>query len=181
MEIIVLHGSPRKGKNSDTYAQHFLDGMNSAGSHDVRHFYLNEMKISPCQGCLFCAASKENKCKIEDDMTQIYKAFPTVDIIVWATPMYWGYMTAQMKAALDRMEAIVMGDGFKNKIFVVFLTYRYHYQSTAAFFERICPFFGVEYYVHTCRTTDKNNFDLPISKFSEKLQEAFELGKELGS
>jgi multimeric flavodoxin WrbA len=180
MNVIVLHGSPRKRKNSDTFAQNFLDGMNSAGKHEIIHFYLNEMKISPCQGCMYCATSVGHKCKIEDEMIQIYDAFPVADIVVWATPMYWGYMTAQIKAALDRMEAIVMGNGFKNKTFVVFITYRYHYQSTAAFFERICPFFNVEYHILTCRTMDENERDLLITEFPDKLQEASELGKKLG-
>ncbi len=180
MKVIVLHGSPRKGKNSDIFSQHFLDGLNSVGKNEITHFYLNEMSIKSCQGCLYCATSIGHKCKTEDDMLEIYNAFPAADIVVWATPMYWGYMTAQMKAALDRMEAIVMGNGFKDKTFVVLVTYRYHYQSTVAFFDRVCPFFNVELHTLTCCTMNKSTEqDLPITDFPEKLQQAFELGMKL--
>lgn len=47
-----------------------------------------------------------SRCAIEDDMQKTYKAFIAADIIVFATPMYWGYMTAQTKGVLDRTKAI---------------------------------------------------------------------------
>jgi multimeric flavodoxin WrbA len=45
-------------------------------------------------------------CAVNDDMQQIYRAFVEADVVVFATPMYWGYMTAQLKAVMDRLEAI---------------------------------------------------------------------------
>jgi len=89
-------------------------------------------------------------------------------------------MTAQLKTALDRMESLVMRDGFRGKTFVVLITYRYHCESTVAFFERVCPFFGVQLYVITCRTLDVDtNRDIPILSLPEKLEQAYELGKAL--
>jgi multimeric flavodoxin WrbA len=115
-------------------------------------------------------------------MQEIYAAFPHAEIVVWATPMYWGYMTAQLKTALDRMESLVMGDHWRGKIFVVLITYRHYCESTVAFFERVCPFFGVKLHVITCRTLDLNtNRDIPISSRQDKLEEAYELGRSLGS
>ena len=45
MKIVVLHGSPRKGKNSDTLADSFIEGVYQTEGHSVTHFYLNEMSI----------------------------------------------------------------------------------------------------------------------------------------
>jgi len=91
MRAIVLHGSPRRGGNSDTLAHHFIEGLKTTGDIEVFDFILNDMNIRPCQGCEFCATSEGNRCKIEDDMQQIYDVFADADVVVWATPMYWGY------------------------------------------------------------------------------------------
>lgn len=174
MKAIVLHGSPRKNKNSDTLAESFLKGFNVSQKNDIQHFYTNEMNIRPCQGCESCFVPLEHYCATEDDMQQIYSAFIEADIIVFATPMYWGYMTAQMKAVMDRMEAITQY--FKSKIFVVLITYRHHCESTVVFFKRVCLYFGVNLHVITCRTMDDNEKDLPISCFPVKLEGAYQLG-----
>ncbi len=174
MKVVVLHGSPRKNKNSDTLAEFFLKGLSAGPNRTIWHFYTNEMNIRPCQGCESCSDSLEHYCATEDDMQLIYSAFIDAEIVVFATPMYWGYMTAQMKAAVDRMEAITQY--FKGKIFVVLITYRHHCASTVAFFERICPYFGVDLRVITCRTTDDEENDLPIACFPETLEEAYQLG-----
>lgn len=177
MKITVIHGSPRKHRNSDTMVESFLKGLH--GENSTFHFYTNEMNIRGCQGCLKCDQHLEHFCATEDDMQQIYRAFIESDIIVFATPMYWGYMTAQMKAVMDRMEAIT--GYFKNKIFVVLITYRHHCESTVNFFKRVCPFFGVDLHLITCRTMDEKENDLPISAFPDKLQEAFALGAILSN
>ncbi len=176
MKIIVLHGSPRIGGDSDTLAQAFLDEMQQQTDYQIEHFYLNNMNITPCQGCQSCLTKLQ--CRLTDDMQRIYDAFPSADLVVWATPMYWGYMTAQMKLALDRMEALVCADGWKGKNFVVFLTYHSHVQSTVSFFERVCPFFETELHIVTCHTI-KDNEHIPAAEMPEKLQECRDLAKKL--
>jgi len=179
MNVVVLHGSPRKGMNSDTLADQFLSGLNEQGEHKVIHFYTNELEIRPCQGCLHCATSPGHACAIEDDMTEIYAAYRDSDLIVWATPMYWGYMTAQLKTVLDRMEALAW-EGFEDKTFAVFITYRHHYESTQGFFERIAPHFGIKLHVVTCQTYNpETREDLPISSCVDELAEAYDLGRSL--
>lgn len=179
MKTVVLHGSPRRGMNSDTLAERFLEGLTEGGDAEVTHFYTNELDAEPCQGCLHCATSPGHACAIEDDMGEIYAAYKGSDLIVWATPMYWGYMTAQLKTVLDRMEALAW-EGFEDKTFAVFITYRHHYESTQDFFERIAPHFGIKLYVIPCRTYDpETRADLPISSCVDKLAEAYELGRQL--
>ncbi len=157
MKAIVIHGSPHQHGNSAILAEHFLQGLNAG---EVSHFYPNEMNIRPCQGCEHCAKKLDRYCSTEDDMQQIYSAFIAADLIVFTTPMYWGYVTAQMKLVIDRMEAIT--DHFKGKIFVVLITYRHHCASTVAFFERICPYFKVDLHTLTCCTMDSEEHDIPI-------------------
>ncbi len=176
MEVVVLHGSPKRGGNSDTLAKEFLRGLKN---HQIHHFYLNEMKIKPCQGCLHCATSPGHKCAIDDDMTQIYEEYKKAQLIVWVSPMYWGYITSQMKAAQDRMEALAW-EGFDGKTFAVLLTYRYHYESTANMFKRIAPYFHIDLHIVPCRTYDPEaKRDMPITECTVGLKEAYELGVKL--
>jgi multimeric flavodoxin WrbA len=178
MKAVVLHGSPRKGKNSDTLAESFIKGLTEEKTWKVDHFYLNEMSIAPCQGCLVCSEPPHN-CRIDDDMQRIYPAYKESDLVVWSSPMYWGYLTAQMKTVQDRMEALAW-EGFGNKTFATLFTYRHHYESAANMFRRIAPHFKIDLYVLDCCTYDKETGrDIPIKELSEKLVEAYELGKRL--
>jgi len=172
MKTIILYGSPNKTGNSATLAEYLIRGI---GRSEVKRFYANEMNIKPCQGCQKCFSHLEHYCATEDDMQDIYSAFIEADVVVFATPMYWGYMTAQLKAVMDRMEAIT--GYFKGKTFVVLITYRYHCESTVAFYKRICPYFGVDLHIITCRTMDEQENDIPITSLPEKLQEAYALGE----
>lgn len=183
MRAIVLHGSPRRGGNSDTLAGHFVQGLESTGEVEVFEFVLNDMNIRPCQGCESCMTSENHKCAIDDDMHEIYSAFADSDFVVWATPMYWGYMTAQMKTALDRMEALAMDPEkyWVDKEFVAILTYRHHYQSTVGFFERVQKYFRFRLHVITfCSLNEDSQEDTHVSSCKDKLEEAFQLGKRLG-
>ena len=179
MNAVVLHGSPRKGKNSDTLTESFLSGLRETGPTEVTHFYLNEMDIAPCQGCLECA-EPPHICKINDDMQNIYTQYKKSDLIIWATPMYWGYMTAQMKTAQDRMEALAW-KGFSDKTFAVLITYRHHSESTSNMFKRIAPHFNIDLHVLECCTYDEETGkDFPIEALPEKLRQAYDLGKRVG-
>jgi multimeric flavodoxin WrbA len=183
MRAIVLHGSPRRGGNSDTLADHFIQGLKSTGDIEVFNFILNDMKIKPCQGCQYCMTSENNKCANDDDMNKIYSVFADADFVVWATPMYWGYMTAQMKTALDRMEALAMDPEkyWVDKEFVAILTYRHHYQSTVGFFERVQGYFRFRLNVITfCSLNEEGHEDTHVSSCKEKLEESYQLGRKLG-
>ena len=183
MRVVVLHGSPRRGGNSDTLTEYFVKGVKETGDFEVLDFILNDMNIRPCQGCESCMTSEGHKCVIDDDMHQIYSVFADADIVVWATPMYWGYMTAQMKIALDRMEALAMDPEkyWVDKEFVPILTYRHHYQSTVGFFERVQDYFRFKLNVLTfCTMNTETHEDFHVSSKPEMLEEVYQLGIKLG-
>jgi multimeric flavodoxin WrbA len=179
MKAIVLHGSPIRGGSSDTLAMSFVQGLRESGVDEIQDFIANDLDITPCQGCLACTKSPYKCVTTDDDMVQIYQQFIEADVVIWATPMYWGYMTAQLKLIMDRMEASTQH--FKGKTFVVILTYHYHYESTAAFFKRICKFFETELHLIIYHSLDDNTHgDVHVSNNSEKLKEAYQLGLIVG-
>jgi hypothetical protein len=53
-------------------------------------------------------------------------------------------------------------------------------ESTVGFFKRIAPHFGIKLHIVTCRTMEDGK-DVPVTSFTAKLEEAYELGKNLGA
>jgi NAD(P)H-dependent FMN reductase len=112
-------------------------------------------------------------------MQQIYTSYRESDLIIWASPLYWGYLTAQLKLVQDRMEALAWS-GFEEKTFAIILIYRHHYQSAAGMFQRIAPHLDVCLHILECRTYDpETGKDIPIQELPEKLEEAYNLGVKL--
>ena len=180
MRVLILRGSPRKNGNSATLTDYFLEGLTKSNSHHIDDYFINDLTISPCQGCLHCATSKNHECKIKDDMEDIYSAYHDADLIVYATPMYWGYMSAQLKIVIDRMEALAW-EYFYDKTLVVIITYRHHFESTVGFFERIAPYFRLKLnFLICCTYIKEKNLDIPVSSLKDKLEEAYQLGVLLG-
>ena len=46
---------------------------------------------------------EKNTCSIDDDMTEIRKAIQEADILIFASPLYWGSATGLMKTFIDRL------------------------------------------------------------------------------
>ena len=103
MNIVVLSGSPRKGGNTAIMVEAFKEGAESAG-HAVEVVDVAARKISPCRACKHCF-SHGGDCAIPDDMAEIRESLKRADMLVFASPIYWFDVSAQLKLAIDRMYA----------------------------------------------------------------------------
>ena len=65
------------------------------------------MKINGCLGCEYCHGKGEGQCIQEDDMVKVIPAYQDCDMIVFASPIYYFGMTAQMEAAIQRVYSIM--------------------------------------------------------------------------
>ena len=103
-KILILNGSPRKNGKTASLVKAFSEGATSAGN-EVKEMYIQGMHIG---GCLACEACSRNggRCVQKDDMEQINEAYLWADVIVFASPMYWGTITGQLKTVVDRIYAI---------------------------------------------------------------------------
>ena len=99
--IVGINGSPRRGGNSEILLDNALEGASSVGA-TVEKIFLNEMDFRPCQACGGCDES--GICMLPDDMRRIYKNIERADAIVVASPIYFGSVTAQLKAMIDRFQ-----------------------------------------------------------------------------
>ncbi len=103
MRVLGITGSPRRGGNTDLLLAEVMKGAASRGA-EVKTIILNNLKIAPCQHCDACL--KKGKCKYQDDMQMVYRELEDADRIVLASPIQFMGITAQMKAMIDRCQAL---------------------------------------------------------------------------
>ena len=103
MKILVITGSPRKNGNSNTLAEHFIRGAKEAG-HEVVRFDAAFKRVHPCIACNKCGMNGE--CVFKDDFEFVRKQIVDAGMVVFATPMYYFGISAQIKAVIDRFYAI---------------------------------------------------------------------------
>lgn len=98
-KILILSGSPRKGGNSDILCDEFMRGAQDAG-HTIEKIFIRDQKIGYCNACYACRES--GVCVLKDGMQEVLEKMAWADVIVMASPVYFYYIDAQMKAVIDR-------------------------------------------------------------------------------
>jgi multimeric flavodoxin WrbA len=103
MRVLGINGSPRVGGNTDILLDRVLEGARSNGA-DIEKVALNKMKFSACQEC--DNMPDTSACIINDDMQVIYKKIKECDALVFASPIFFGSLSAQSKAMIDRFQCV---------------------------------------------------------------------------
>lgn len=103
MKIVVLTGSPRRNGNSAYLAEQFIKGAKEHG-HEVFRFDCAFKQVAPCRACNACGM--DGPCVIKDDFDEVRSRIIEADMVVFATPMYYFGISAQMKSVIDRFYAI---------------------------------------------------------------------------
>ncbi len=184
MKVLGIMGSPRVKGNTDLLLAEALKGAQSRQA-EVEKIAIDKMKITPCReyyGCL-----KDGNCVIRDDMDIIYPKLVEADGIIVASPMFFYGVTAQLKALIDRCQALwvrrnvlkTLPETKKKGAFIAvgatkgkqlfegsIFTIKYFFQA-----------FGVEYSDELLvRGVDKRG---EIKEHPDMLAEAFALGERL--
>ena len=178
MKAVIVEASPRRDGNSVTLAKEFIRGLNENPEAVVSELYLDDLNIQFCRGCWSCLKLGEPGCVIDDDMTWIYPKLNEADVIVFATPIYWWHINAQMKKFIDRLEGLLDGNGPNNlsgKALVLILTYNMEDPDgvylAIQMFKSIAGWAGLDLIV-----LKYNGFESHVSEVPEKLLEAYKLG-----
>ncbi len=100
MKIVAVLGSPRPQGNSASLARQFLAAARENGA-EVREYPINKMNFQGCQGCRTCK-TKTEACILEDDLTPVLAAIKEADLLLLASPVYYGDVSGQMKLFFDR-------------------------------------------------------------------------------
>jgi multimeric flavodoxin WrbA len=108
MKIVAVLGSPRPQGNSSTLARAFLQAAAARGA-EVTEYLLNQLAYQGCQGCMACK-TKRDTCILEDDLAPVLNAVKEADLLVLASPVYFGDLSGQMKCFFDRTYSYINPD-----------------------------------------------------------------------
>lgn len=103
MKIVGVSCSPRKGKSTKVALEVCLQAAKEAVPEaETMLMELSDMKINGCVACGKCM--KVLECSQEDDFVKMIPILSDSALagLVVATPVYFGSMTSQCKAFLDR-------------------------------------------------------------------------------
>ena len=107
MKIVAVNGGPRKGKNTDQMLDAFIQGVKQAAPEaEVQVIRLYDYVFSGCKSCFACQLKKNRddlQCRLKDDMTQLLKDTYHADGIVFASPIYYCNVSAQLRAFWERL------------------------------------------------------------------------------
>lgn len=118
-KVLIISSPPRKGGNSDTLCDNFMNGAKESGN-EVQKIFLKDKTINYCMACGFCTKNDYCGCPQKDDMAEILDLIIDSDVIVLSTPVYFYTMCGQLKTLIDRCCAKYTK--IKNKEFYYIMT-----------------------------------------------------------
>jgi multimeric flavodoxin WrbA len=112
--IIGICGSPRKQATEYVLEQALT--MLQEKRLETKLWSVHGKWVDYCAHCDYCLKNKA--CVVQDDVQELYALLTGAQGIIFASPVYNGGVSAQTKAVMDRMRAVVAADKnfFKGKI-----------------------------------------------------------------
>jgi multimeric flavodoxin WrbA len=99
LRVLGISGSPREGGNTEIMVKEALEGARQSGA-EVEFVSLAGKRVGGCQACVECG--KGGKCAVDDDMQALFPKLVAADVLIIGSPIYFGMISAQTKALLDR-------------------------------------------------------------------------------
>lgn len=103
---MIIDGGPRKTFNTASMLQKFAEGASSASDEiEVKTVRLYDLDYKGCMSCMACKikGKASNICKFKDALTPVLEEIAEADGLVLGSPNYFGEITAQMRAFLERL------------------------------------------------------------------------------
>jgi len=105
MKAIGINGSPRKKWNTATLLEKALQGAASQGA-EIQSVHLYDLAYRGCVSCFACkikGGTSYGRCAVKDDLTSILKTLDSADILILASPIYFGTVTGEMRSFMERL------------------------------------------------------------------------------
>lgn len=180
MKVVAVFGSPRENGSSSILVKEVLRGAADAG-HEVVTYEINKMNVSGCQGCGYCRKNSTD-CRIDDDLKNYWKDLKECGALIVSSPNYYSQVAGPMITFMNRHYCLTDSEGKcrlpeGKKLVGVFSqgnsnpdAYKDRYDwYLGTFLKRKMTLAGL--LIHA----DEN----PISKDSDLMKQAYEIGKSL--
>ena len=102
MKVVAFNGSARKDGNTAVLLRRVLKALEAEGI-ETELIQLAGEQIHGCTACRDCFKTKNQRCSIVDDKVNDYiQKMVEADGIILGSPTYFGMMSPEMKALIDR-------------------------------------------------------------------------------
>jgi multimeric flavodoxin WrbA len=110
-KILILNASPKKDGNTAAMVDWFCKGASSKGADiEIIRTAALKYKSTGCISCRACQKSDKYECSVNDEAKPVLAKMASVDVIVFATPLYFFSASAQLKIITDRMFSLYKWD-----------------------------------------------------------------------
>ena len=109
-KIIFITSSPHAEGNTNTLVYHAAEAAENAGA-EVEIVDINELevKVPGCSACEGCHPDKL-QCVIDDDLSDLIAELFRNDVVVFAAPIYFFGLPAQVKMVIDRFYSLMISE-----------------------------------------------------------------------
>lgn len=182
LKTLAFIASPHKNGNTAILLNNFLKGV--SGEIEIVDVYNTDVK--PCVDCKYCYS--HNQCILKDDMTSIYEKIENSDNIVVASPVYFSFVPAPLKAIIDRLQVNWSGkfirkdfmNGSRKKVGVLIMTAGSNMENVFQPIEyAMKQFFSVTGSEFLYKIYAINTDKMPIDTNEKIKKEAFQIGENI--
>lgn len=143
MKILALNGSPHLNGATSDMVTAFAFGARERG-HEVACINVAHKSIRGCMACEYCR-THEGVCVQKDDMQAIYPEILSADMVVFASPIYYFTLSAQLQAVIHRTYSIDIPQNVKKVALVMSSGSAYVYGAAITqYYQSIVEYWGVE-------------------------------------
>ena len=144
MKILVLNGSPHLDGATSDMVNAFTKGAQEAG-HEIVSINVAHKNIRGCMACEYCRRQEKGVCAQRDDMQAIYPEILSSDMVVFASPIYYFTLSAQLQAAIQRTYAIDIPKKVKKVALILSSGSKFVYgPAITAYYQSVVEYWGVE-------------------------------------
>ena len=112
--VVTVNGSPRGEGNVNVLLRAAEEELARHGV-EVERISLSDHPVRPCEACDACTEDPW-ECPLDDGGMLLLEKLAKADAIVVGSPVYFGGVTAQLKALIDRTAALYQKSALRGKI-----------------------------------------------------------------
>ena len=172
MKILILNGSPHLNGATSDMVNAFAKGAREAG-HETVCMNVAHMQVRGCMACEYCREKEKGVCVQKDDMQKIYPEILSSDMIVFASPIYYFTLSAQLQAVIHRTYSVDIPANVKKVALIMSSGSKFVYGAAITeYFQSIVEYWNVENAGIFTANGEEN-------KSEKKRQELYEFGRSL--
>jgi multimeric flavodoxin WrbA len=109
MNIMMVNGNPNEqDMGFEQFVENLVQTLKDEPHHQVEYFIVRTMNIKPCKGCFGCWVKTPGECTRKDEGNVLSQTYMNVDLVIHASPILMGFLSALTKKVLDRNISILL-------------------------------------------------------------------------